>query len=258
MSTKDSPAKESSKILSASEIEQFHDKGYLGPYTLCSPDDIAPYRKNIEQEILSGEATGPNPGQSREQSRHLDKRMIFELCSHPDIIDRIASLMGPDLMLWRSHLFNKEPGGKTIPWHQDVNYWPIEPLINISAWVALDKVTEENSCVQLIPGSHKKMIPHIASSDGMEFVEMADPAQVDASKAIKMELQPGQFFLFTDRLLHYSDPNRSSKRRMGFSLRVTVPWVRIDHEALFAEHRAILLRGEDRFGFNRLTEPPAS
>ncbi|MBL4576130.1 MAG: phytanoyl-CoA dioxygenase family protein, partial [Opitutaceae bacterium] len=196
--------------------------------------------------------------QSREQSRHLDKRMIFDLCSHAEIIDRIASLMGPDLLLWRSHLFNKEPGGKAVPWHQDVNYWPIEPLINISAWIAIDEVTAENSCVQLIPESHKKMIPHIASSDEMEFVEMADPSQIDASKAIKMELQPGQFFLFTDRLLHYSDPNRSSKRRMGFSLRVTVPWVRIDHEALFTGHRAILLRGEDRFGFNRLTEPPAS
>ena len=34
------------------------------------------------------------------------------------------------------------------------------------------------------------------------------------------------------------------------------PIARIDHDALFPGHRAILVSGQDYMGFNRLTTPP--
>ena len=78
----------------------------------------------------------------------------------------MASLYGPDLLLWRTNFFIKEPGAKEIPWHQDFNYWPLEPPIIISAWIAVDSATLENSCLQIVPGSHRKVVPHVESNLG--------------------------------------------------------------------------------------------
>jgi ectoine hydroxylase-related dioxygenase (phytanoyl-CoA dioxygenase family) len=241
--------------LTREEIASFHDNGFLGPYALSTPDEMAILRAEIERDVLTTD--GPSP-RTRVQARHMDKRVVYDLCTHPAIVERMAALYGNDLVLWASYFFNKESGGKEIPWHQDFNYWPIEPLVNISAWIAIDPVTTENSCVRIIPGSHKKIVPHIPSRDGMAFGEEADPAQVDESKAIDMELAPGEFFLFNERLLHQSNANRSNKRRMGLSVRVTVPFVKVYHDTgpLFVGHKNMVIRGTDGMGFNRLADPP--
>jgi len=240
--------------LSKTEIEQFHKQGYLGPYTAFTPEEMADYRAKVEAVVKTEGPNKKNPS----QCRHLDSPVVYDLCSHPAIVDRMRSLYGNDLILWASYFFTKEPGGVEIPWHQDLNYWPLEPVVNISSWMAIDEVTVENSCVRIIPGSHKKVVPHVKSPNGMAFSEMVDMNYVDTSKAINMVLKPGEFFLFNEKTLHQSEPNRSNKRRMGLSMRVTLPFVKIDHDfaPLFPGHSAILLSGEDTLGFNRLSSPP--
>jgi ectoine hydroxylase-related dioxygenase (phytanoyl-CoA dioxygenase family) len=164
-------------------------------------------------------------------------------------------ILGDDLLLWRTHIFSKAPGGKEIPWHQDRNYWPLEPEIVISAWLAIDRVTIENSCVQVIPGSHRLVVPHVPAGADMEFGTMADLAHVDVNNIVNLELLPGQFFLFNERTLHHSEPNRSSKRRMGMSIRVITPQVRVlKTDSL--RHNPILISGRDNLGFNTLGSPP--
>ncbi len=247
------PAAPTSHRLSLEEVRRFHRDGFLGPITMMSPEEMAPIRAQIEQQVL--EVDSPL-SKSRVQSRHLDVPVVMDLCSHPAIVERVVSIFGPDVILWRSHFFNKGPGDLAVPWHQDINYWPIQPTLNVSAWLAIDRVTEENSCVQLIPGSHRQTVPHL-KSEGTMFGEEADPDYFDASQAIKMELEPGQFFLFTERLLHHSAPNTSDQRRLGLAVRMTVPMVMVDHEKLFKGHHNIVLSGEDRFGLNQIGERPA-
>lgn len=245
--------------LDRAEIAQFHNDGYLGPFTLCSRDEMADAREQIERDVLT--VDGPNL-KNRLQCRHFDQRLVYDLVTRPAVLDRMESLYGPDLVLWATYFFNKEPGGKEIPWHQDFHYWPIEPSVNISAWIAVDPATVENSCVRIIPGSHRRIVPHIASRDGMAFGEEADPAAVDRAIAtsgiVDMELAPGEFFLFNERLLHQSEPNRSNRRRMGLTMRVTVPFVKVFHGQgpLFAGHKNMVVRGQDRMGFNELAQPP--
>lgn len=241
--------------LSPAEIQHFHSQGYLGPYACVTPEEMAEIRGHIERHVLTRE--GPNK-KNNSQCRHLDSALVFNLLARPAIVDRMRSLYGDDLILWASYFFTKEPGGAEIPWHQDLNYWPLEPVVNISAWLAIDDVTVENSCVRLIPGSHKKVAPHVKSSGNMAFSEMVDMSYVDASRAINMELRPGEFFLFNEKTLHQSEPNRSSKRRMGLSCRVTLPFVKIEHDTspLYPGHAAVLLSGKDELGFNRLVSPP--
>ena len=241
--------------LTREQVDFFVANGYLGPFVAMPPEEMARIRQAIETDVLTSD--GPNP-RSRLQSRHMDSAVIYDLATHPAIIERIACLLGPDLVAWATNFWLKPPGAKEIPWHQDINFWPLEPPINASAWIAIDRVTIENSCVQIIPGSHRGFIPHVRAEDDMAFGEMADPKGFDAAEAINMELQPGEFFLFTERLLHRSGPNTSQKRRLGMSVRVTLPIVHIfqDSGLLHAGHTAIIAKGKDVMGFNRYAGRP--
>ena len=244
--------------LSESEVQQLHEAGYLGPLTAFGEEEMARIRSRLDREVLA--TPGPSRGNSLSM-RHLDKRVVHDLVTHPAIVGRIQGILGPHLLLWACTLWLKEPGGKEIPWHQDQNYWPIEPIINITAWIAVDEVTEENGCLQLIPGSHRSVVPHIATTEGKWFNEEADPKysstrRVDTSKAIKLSARPGQFVLFNEKTLHYSEANRSDRRRFAMGPRFTIPIVRIDHGRLFPGHAAILVSGEDYMGFNCLADPP--
>jgi chlorinating enzyme len=185
----------SANQLDVTQIDHFHDQGYLGPYALCPPERMAAVRTHIEEDVLTKD--GPKIP-SRESCRHMDSAMIYDLCADPAITDRVALLLGPDIVLWSSNFWIKYPGGKEIPWHQDINYWPLDPPLNISAWLAIDEVTVENSCVRIIPGSHKKALPHIQVGEDKWFEEGADMSYVDESKAIDMELKPGEFFIFSE------------------------------------------------------------
>ena len=243
--------------LTRAEVDFFVENGYLGPYAAMPPAEMARIRQEIETKVLTTD--GPNP-RSRGQSRHMDQPAVYDLATHPAIIDRIAGILGPDLVIWATNFWNKAPGGAEIPWHQDINFWPLEPPLNTSAWIAIDEATVENSCVQIIPGSHRQSLNHVKAEAGVAFGEMADPAAFDASSAVNMELKPGEFFIFSERTLHRSSQNTSNRRRLGMSVRVTLPIVHVfqDSSPLHTGHTAIIAKGTDLMGFNRYAGRPGS
>lgn len=49
---------------------------------------------------------------------------------------------------------------------------------------------------------------------------------VDASKAVKIEVRPGEMSLHHVRLIHGSPPNPSGDRRIGFAIRYVPTYVR--------------------------------
>ena len=86
---------------------------------------------------------------------------------------------------------------------------------------------------------------------------MVDPAAYDAGRAVNMELKPGEFFLFSERLLHASSKNTSQRRRLGLAVRVTVPFAHIFQDShLHPGHTSILASGKDVMGFNRYAGRP--
>ena len=231
--------------LSLEETDQFRQQGYLGPYALCSPEEMLEKQPEIEK-ILETDAPDHK---NRVHNRHLDFPLIHNLATHPSIVKRMSSLYGPDLLLWRTNFFVKEPGAKEIPWHQDFNYWPLEPPIIISAWIAVDSATLENSCLQIVPGSHKKVIPHVKATSDMAFGQMGDLNYIDTDNYVSLEMQPGEFVLFNERTLHHSEANRSDIRRIGLAVRVIVPIVKVLNWDS-PEHHLIGIHGEDRVHIN--------
>jgi chlorinating enzyme len=110
--------------LSEAEYAQFHRDGFL----ICPPVFGAAEMGRIRHALDRVLATS---GYSRDPTahRHLDSPEVYDLVAQPPIVDRIASLIGPDLLLWHTRFFDKPPGDGPVPWHQDMAFWPIDPQI---------------------------------------------------------------------------------------------------------------------------------
>lgn len=237
--------------LSEEEIEQYHNKGYIGPYRLFSEEvatnTLEAVKKTIEE--TDGHPSGRDDV-DLENSRHLDCPEMYELCSHPGIVDRAAGIYGDNLMCWSSRIWEKPPGAGQFQWHQGDHFHPIEPPVTMTAWVALTEATEGNGCCQVIPESHFNHVPHIKAEGGMGDAQ-AHPKMVEEDKALSFELEPGECFLFNERCLHRSLANDTDKPRIGASVRITLPFVKC-----FQSYGPMMVKGEDTMGINEFAEPP--
>jgi hypothetical protein len=97
-----------------------------------------------------------------------------------------------------------------------------------------------------IPGTHTS--DQIAHRDTFARDNLLTRGQevavdVDASKAVTIELEPGEMSLHHVRLVHGSPPNPSADRRIGFAIR----YIPTSLRQIAGEDSATLVRGEDTF-----------
>jgi len=243
-----------SSWLSRRERDAWLDQGFLGPFTLVSRAEMAAIRERIDHDIFIGEAA--RPAHERNHDRHLDHPLVWRLCSAPPLVERVAALIGPDLILWRSNFQCKEAGDEAVPWHQDGAYFGLQPCVLISAWIAIDEATVENGCMQVIPRTHHRALPHQSDPDRSTFGQSIAADAIDVGSAVTFPLAPGEFILFNENSAHGSGANRSTRRRLGLSPRITVPFVRVPDGPDGQPRPVSLLRGCDYTGEQRVMPPP--
>lgn len=237
---------------------QYHDLGYSEPFKICSPEEMSEIKAAIRANVLSqGGLTG-----IPRLDRHADSRIVYDLCSHPKIMERVSSILGPDLVVWHSDFFDKLPGEATeIPFHKGTYFLPIEPPINLTAWIALDKVTVENGCMQILPSSHRSIYPTLPPFKKIEhyredFAIFTDPKYIDSNELVNIELEAGEVFLFGENVVHGSLPNKSSHNRLGLAIRFTIPIVKVYHEFRYEGHGVLIVKGQDYMNINHVINPP--
>jgi ectoine hydroxylase-related dioxygenase (phytanoyl-CoA dioxygenase family) len=239
----------------AAQREQYYRDGYIDPFQLIPSGDMEGIRRRIDDEVLT--TSGPNPRAhgARIHCRHLDHRFLLELCRTPALAACARGLLGDDVMIWSSNFWLKPPGGAPVPWHQDIDYWPINPQVNVTCWIAIDPTSRENGCLQVIPRSHRQRFAHAVVAGQMLDREAAFDAAALAAP-VALELAPGACVLFNERILHHSAANRSAQRRMGLGVRLSVPFVQVDQDGdlFYPAHRCVMLCGSDRFGLNRMLD----
>ena len=147
----------------------------------------------------------------------------LDYATRPEILDAVAQLIGEDIIVWGSALFCKAgKGGKATPWHQDGHYWPIRPLETVTAWIAIDNVNAENSCLRVIPGSHRDRVSYshdVDHSDAIILNQVLKPEHLQSAPPRDIELEPGRFSIHDVYLIHGANPNNSGKRRAGLVFR---------------------------------------
>ena len=260
-------------MLTPEEIAFFDEHGYVGPFDLSAPEQIAAARHVVDTDLLTRES--PIYGGRSGRDWHLASRAIYDLCAHPTIVERLVGLLGPDILLWRSQTFFKRPGDAETAWHQDYNFPgpfkipSIDPPVTVTAWIALTEATVENGCLEFVAGSHREgRLETVKSADGEGIFGRNYKLEREVTEddvVAKMTLSPGQFVLFSNLTVHGSGPNESDSTRFGVGVRFTSTDVRvypdqtIDGQGMSLENfGCILVRGEDRYGHNRMRKPPVA
>lgn len=258
--------------LSADEKEQFDRDGFIGPITIYTPEEMEERWKVIRRAlpdrshaVYPSDTLGSVTNISN-YDRHLDIDLLSEHICNPKIVDKVASILGHDVLCWRSEFFPKYPGDEGTDWHQADTFanasgkpqilWPGETELRfgagtITVWTAFTDATLENGCLQLIPGSHNKM--NYNENGGMTYspgnvnainkdgtnrgffgydyreLQIDSDWKPDESLAYPVVMKRGECLIFWSTLMHASLPHTGEKTdyRMGFAARYVPTSVKI-------------------------------
>lgn len=221
--------------LTDKELAALERDGYVAPLAACAADRMAELRAAIDTAVTM---PGPCYGDPW-TARHQDCRVVRDICASRAICAPVAQVLGRDLVIWNSVLMNKASGDGEIPWHQDHDFDYLRPDVGVAVWLAIDDATEANGCLEVIPGSHRALLPSTPRSRPEEFDSQVDDVHVAGRDRVRIELHAGQFLLFHNKILHRSAPNPTPRRRLGLAIRYTVPGVTVDTTTFFPGYRTV-------------------
>lgn len=236
------------KVLTAEQVEHYRNDGYVNPIRLMSSAEAATLTGKLEaiEAQVGGEA------QQKLWTPYLVYRWMYDLVTHPRLLDAVEDVLGPDLLCWGGGFFEKDPGdSRFVSWHQDTYYYGLDPSETCTAWIAFTPSNLESGCIRVLPGSHREN-PNIEfvneTNENNLLVRGQTIKGLDLSKARPMILDAGEFSLHHESIVHGSDPNNSSWRRIGLSIHYISPDVRRVKYNAESKPAALLVRGVDRFG----------
>ena len=239
---------EAPRTLTPEQIHRFNRDGFIDDLVLFDADEATTKRRYfdglLEQTLARRrDAYSINGYQSRCQG-------IYDIATHPYLLDCVEDLIGPDIVCWGTHYFCKLPGDvREVPYHQDAVYWPFRPARAVTVWLAIDTVAADNGPMCFLPGSHLQgpLAWRRRTRDVVLDREVAQREHLGDPHSLLIEA--GHFSLHTDLLVHGSAPNASPRRRCGLTLRYVPPEVWVADEARIGWTRsAIRCRGHDPTG----------
>jgi non-haem Fe2+, alpha-ketoglutarate-dependent halogenase len=233
------------RVLSPEQVEAFSRNGYHYPVRVLAEQEADEYRRKLEDYEFTHGLVMKSPYRNKP---HLVFTWANRLVRDPRILDVVEDLLGPDLLVWGSSFFIKEPNDPAyISWHQDSTYWGLSHPDIVTAWVALSVSDAANGAMKVLPGSHlRDQLPHRDTFAENNLLTRGQEVavEVDENSAVMMVLQPGEMSLHHVRIVHGSEPNRANYRRLGFAIRYVPTYVR---QTAGPKDYAMLVRGVDRF-----------
>ena len=211
------------KVLTKEQIEQYHEEGFISPVRVISEDEAL----SIKNELEKVEVDFPEEINAESRNNlHLSFSFLDALAHNKIIVDAMEDLIGPDIALWASVMFIKEPSSKQyVSWHQDATYMGLDSIDFPTPWIALSPSNRDTGCMTMISGSHHSEIQIHKDTFAENNILTRGQVipEVDKSKAIDLILEPGEMSIHHGAIIHGSQPNNSDQRRIGFSLQSYVP-----------------------------------
>ena len=141
------------KTLTKAALAQFNRDGYIAPLPLFDPFEVDQHRAYFDGLLRQVQREGRDAYAFNEY--HHVCHGIYEIATHPKLLDYVEDLIGPNIICWGTHYFCKMPhDSREVPFHQDAPYWPFRPARAVTAWVAIDEVLPEAGPMCFLPGSH--------------------------------------------------------------------------------------------------------
>ena len=193
---------------------------------------------------------------------HKCSEVMLNTVHSKPTVDVLTTIIGPNVKCMQSMLFIKSSGKPGQAWHQDEDYIPTRDKSLTGSWIALDRATQENGCLWVMPGSHKHGIlweqrwhADRRFDCGQESVEF--PYTDD--QAVPVEVEAGSVVFFNGYLLHRSLPNRApegtSRRSLVnhfMSCESYLPWGKTpenEHNAHYDYRDIVIVAGRDPYSY---------
>jgi non-heme Fe2+,alpha-ketoglutarate-dependent halogenase len=265
--------------LSNEQLRSFYEKGFIGPFDAFNREDMMDFK----QEVLAMEKTKSKTYDFvTPRDRHFEYPRLWHYMKDRKITDRLAQILGPDLLCWRSQFFYKGPGAPAIQWHQastflvedyqDPGIYPPDrsKIFQVTVWVAVDDATLDNGCLRFSVGSHDTTkIIRFGGEEGFYNAAYTLDYDVNQNPIEYVPVKAGQFIMFIERCVHGSGPNTTDRWRLAFNMRVIPTNVPAYKNKKY--YRSVynggkyhldkwgvcLLRGEDRYKLSRAIPPEA-
>ncbi len=247
------------KALIQAQVDSYRYNGFLFPVPALTPEEIATCLTGLDRLEKALGAPVAEADVKWRSHAYAHSPWFNTLIRHPRILDAVEDLIGPDILVWTSTFFIKEPHSPTFAaWHQDGTYFGLEPHEQVCAWVALTDASAEAGCMEQLSGRgqprqlrHAPLgLAHSINRAGQTIMET-----FDESAPVAMALRAGEFSLHHELAVHRSAPNNANHRRVGIGLNYIPPHVRVNGPVRL---NAMLVRGEDRYGHFDLIDPPAA
>ena len=193
---------------------------------VLSGEEVAALRDGVDRCVAEPSPLAIREGAFFEDFCRWQEVPQFERVIRSSRLPEVAGeLMGCDeVRLFHDHVLVKEAGSREpTPWHQDQPYYSVDGAQNVSFWVPLDPVDEDNT-LQFFVGSHASgtwyMPRSFVKKTPMVFDEGAleEVPEIPEDEVVGWAMEPGDAVAFHMLTLHRAAGSRT--RRRAFSLRL--------------------------------------
>lgn len=217
---------------SPEDIRQFQEVGAIGPFPLLEAGQIESVCHSLRQaynrhefwnKVVSRAPLPAKPIRSRvwgkakwKKGMFTTSRPTYELSISPKIVDRVESILGPNVIEWSSEFITQKPA-QVLNWHVDAECLA---TCGLTIWIALENVKKSNS-LKFISGSHNLPI-HInllRKHSGFTLDLKDDEAVLNAArecdpkcKMFQFDIKPGEFIIFSGKTWHTASNDTRQNR----------------------------------------------
>ena len=240
-------------ILSLEQINQYKKDGYIAPIDVLTKDEAEEVKKEIEYI----EKKWPNEIQGLGRNYvHLISPVLDKVSHNSKILDAVESIIGKDILVCGTTLFIKNPDKKGfVSFHQDAKYIGLEPHNWVTGWLAVTDANEENGCMRMLKGSHKKDLKfHDQKFDENNLLTRGQTIEnVLINETTPVILKAGQLSLHHPTIIHGSGLNKSKERRIGFAIQ---SYIGTNVDQVLGKIYVQQARGNDTFKFHEHVKRP--
>ncbi len=234
-------------MMTSDRFNLYQKQGFVSPVRVCSAVEALAYRQQLEDFEAKH---APIMSTAFRNKPHLVLKWVADLIRNEAILDLAEEILGPNLLVWGTNFFIKNPGdGTFISWHQDSTYWGLSRPDVMTIWVALSPSNRNSGAMKMVRGSHKlDQLPHTDTFETGNLLTRGQHVNFEVNEAdvSYIELEPGEASLHHVRIVHGSEANLGADRRIGLAIR----FVPTDVQQISgARDYATLVRGTDSFNY---------